>query len=92
MARYQMLSWTDDGCDDYLNWQKQRQKKKIKRINKLITDIKRHPFEGMGKPEGLKNNLTGLWSRKIDAKNRIIYEYTNENVIIYSCKDHYDDH
>ncbi len=46
----------------------------------------------MGKPEGLKNNLTGLWSRKIDAKNRIIYEYTNENVIIYSCKDHYDDH
>ncbi|AEG41023.1 Txe/YoeB family addiction module toxin [Lactobacillus kefiranofaciens] len=87
-----MLSWTDDGCDDYLNWQKQRQKKKIKRINKLITDIKRHPFEGMGKPEGLKNNLTGLWSRKIDAKNRIIYEYTNENVIIYSCKDHYDDH
>ncbi|GAA2960782.1 Txe/YoeB family addiction module toxin [Lactobacillus kefiranofaciens subsp. kefirgranum] len=87
-----MLSWTDDGCDDYLNWQKQRQKKKIKRINKLITDIKRHPFEGMGKPEGLKNNLTGLWSRKIDAKNRIIYEYTNENVIIYSCKDHYDNH
>lgn len=87
-----MLSWTDDGCDDYLNWQKQRQKKKIKRINKLITDIKRHPFEGMRKPEGLKNNLTGLWSRKIDAKNRIIYEYTNENVIIYSCKDHYDNH
>ncbi|QQP29557.1 Txe/YoeB family addiction module toxin [Lactobacillus ultunensis] len=73
-------------------WKNQGQNKKVKRINKLIKDIKRHPFEGMGKPEFLKNDLSGLWSRRIDSKDRIIYDYDGKSIIIYSCKDHYSDH
>ncbi|WP_308558039.1 Txe/YoeB family addiction module toxin [uncultured Lactobacillus sp.] len=84
-----MLSWTSNGWNDYLYWQQQGDKKKIKRINKLIKDIQRHPFEGIGKPEGLKNDLTGLWSRRIDAKDRLIYSFESNDIIIYSCKDHY---
>lgn len=84
-----MLSWTSDGWNDYLYWQEQGDKKKIKRINKLIKDINRHPFEGIGKPERLKNELSGLWSRRIDSKDRLIYSFENDDIIIYSCKDHY---
>ena len=86
------LSWTDDGWNDYMYWQDQGNRKKIKRINRLIKDMKRHPFEGLGKPEGLKNSLSGFWSRRIDAKDRIIYLYTNKDIIIYSCKDHCNNH
>ncbi|MBF4296262.1 Txe/YoeB family addiction module toxin, partial [Vibrio anguillarum] len=60
-----LLSWTDDAWDDYLYWQTQ-DKKTLKRINKLINDVKRSPFEGIGKPEPLKENLSGFWSRRID--------------------------
>jgi toxin YoeB len=84
-----MLNWTSKGWEDYLYWQQQGDKKKIKRINKLIKDIQRHPVEGIGKPEGLKNDLTGLWSRRIDAKDRLIYSFESNDIIIYSCKDHY---
>ncbi|WEV51177.1 Txe/YoeB family addiction module toxin [Lactobacillus sp. ESL0731] len=87
-----ILSWTDESWDDYVYWQKQGDKKKIRRINKLIKDIERHPFEGLGKPEGLKHDLSGYWSRKIDAKDRIIYKCSVNELVIYSCKDHYDDH
>lgn len=86
-----ILSWTDDGWDDYMYWHDEGDKRKIKRINKLIKDMKRHPFEGLGKPEPLKHELSGKWSRKIDAKDRIIYAYLNKELIVYSCKDHYDD-
>ncbi|HAS8380458.1 TPA: Txe/YoeB family addiction module toxin, partial [Vibrio vulnificus] len=63
-----LLSWTDDAWDDYLYWQTQ-DKKTLKRINKLINDVKRSPFEGIGKPEPLKENLSGFWSRRIDDTN-----------------------
>ena len=84
-----MLSWTSKGWEDYLYWQERGEKRQIKRINKLIKDVMRNPFEGIGKPEALKDNLTGYWSRRIDAKNRLIYSYENKQIIIFSCKDHY---
>nr|WP_265484617.1 MULTISPECIES: Txe/YoeB family addiction module toxin [unclassified Lactobacillus] len=84
-----MLSWTSKGWEDYLYWQTRGEKRQIKRINNLIKDVMRNPFEGIGKPEALKDNLTGYWSRRIDAKNRLIYSYENKQVIIFSCKDHY---
>lgn len=84
-----MLSWTSKGWKDYLYWQERGEKRQIKRINKLIKDVMRNPFEGIGKPEALKDNLTGYWSRRIDAKNRLIYSYENKQIIIFSCKDHY---
>ena len=61
----------------------------LKRINQLIKDIKRNPFEGIGKPEPLKENLTGFWSRRIDEEHRIVYVVEEESVIIISCKGHY---
>lgn len=84
-----MLSWTSQGWEDYLYWQESVEKRQVKRINKLIKNIIQNPFEGIGKPEALKDNLTGYWSRRIDSKNRLIYSYENKQVIIFSCKDHY---
>ena len=69
-------------------WQSQ-DKKMLKRINQLIKDIKRNPFEGIGKPEPLKSNLTGFWSRRIDEEHRIVYAVEEESVIIISCRGHY---
>ena len=66
------LLWEDRAWDEYLYWQTQ-DKKMLKRINALIADIKRSPFEGIGKPEPLKHNLSGYWSRRIDETNRIVY-------------------
>lgn len=86
-----ITAWTDDAWSDYIYWQDQGNKKKVKRINKLIKDIKRHPFEGLGKPEPLKHELAGKWSRRIDSKDRIVYALTNKEIVIYSCKDHYDE-
>lgn len=83
------LLWEDRAWGDYLYWQTQ-DKKTLKRINGLIKDIQRNTFEGIGKPEPLKGNLTGLWSRRIDDANRIVY-YEQDNIIfIVSCKGHYD--
>ena len=66
------LLWEDRAWDDYLYWQTQ-DKKVLKRVNLLIKDIRRNPFDGVGKPEPLKNNLSGWWSRRIDETNRIVY-------------------
>lgn len=66
------LLWEDRAWDDYLYWQVQ-DKKTLKRINLLIKDIERNTFEGLGKPEPLKGNLSGMWSRRIDDMNRIVY-------------------
>ena len=81
--------WEDRAWDDYLYWQTQ-DKKTLKRINALIKDIKRSPFEGIGKPEPLKGNLSGMWSRRIDEENRIVYYEENGVLYIISCRGHYD--
>lgn len=83
-----LLSWTDESWDDYLYWQTQ-DKKTLKRINKIINDVKRSPFEGIGKPEALKENLSGFWSRRIDDTNRLVYAIDENAITIISCRYHY---
>ena len=82
------LLWTEDAWEDYCRWQKQ-DKKTIKRINNLIKDIQRNPIDGIGKPEQLKENLSGLWSRRIDDVNRIVYRITENAIEILAVKNHY---
>ena len=82
------IMWTAAAWDDYVYWQGQ-DKKTLKRINQVIKDIQRTPFEGIGKPESLKANLTGFWSRRIDDTNRLVYEVTSTQINIISCRYHY---
>lgn len=82
--------WTDEAWEDYIYWQLQ-DKKTLKRINQLIKDIERNGYDGIGKPEPLKNNLSGWWSRRIDDVHRIVYKIENEKVIIAACRSHYKD-
>lgn len=84
-----MLSWFDEAWEDYLYWQ-EMDKKTLRKINKLIKEIQREPFSGIGKPEPLKHNLAGYWSRRIDEKNRLVYCYENDTLIIISCRYHYE--
>ncbi|QUX94967.1 Txe/YoeB family addiction module toxin [Marinomonas sp. CT5] len=83
-----LLSWTDEAWNSYVYWQTQ-DKKTLKRINKLITDVQRSPFEGIGKPEALKENLTGFRSRRIDDTNRLVYAVDDAAITIISCRYHY---
>ena len=83
-----LLCWTDDAWADYLYWQSQ-DRKTLKRVNALIRDMQRTPFEGIGKPEPLKWGLYGAWSRRIDSANRIIYTVADDRLCILSAKDHY---
>jgi len=83
-----LLAWTDDTWRDYLYWQNQ-DKKTLKRINRLITEVLRMPFEGIGKPEPLKENLSGFWSRRIDDTNRLVYAVDDGAITIISCRYHY---
>jgi len=85
-----MLIWHDTAWADYLYWQTQ-DKKTLKRINQLIKDIERNPHEGIGKPEPLKGNLSGFWSRRIDEQNRLVYRIQGEDCQIAQCKGHYDE-
>lgn len=80
--------WFDEAWEDYLYWQ-QQDKKTIKRVNSLIKDIERNYYSGIGKPEPLKNELQGYWSRRIDDINRIVYKIENVTLYIISCKGHY---
>ena len=84
------LLWEERAWEDYLYWQTQ-DKKTLKKVNTLIKDIQRNPFEGIGKPEALKKNLSGLWSRRIDDTNRIVYYQQVETIYIIACKGHYVD-
>ena len=81
-------SWDDDAWEDYLYWQTQ-DKKTLKRINQLLKDIDRSPFDGIGKPEQLKGDLSGYWSRRIDYSNRIVYRIKNDIIEIIQCGSHY---
>lgn len=85
-----IIQWDFDAWDDYLYWQTQ-DKKILKRINQLVKDIIRSPFDGIGKPEPLKGNLTGFWSRRIDEEHRLVYSIENNKVLIFSCRGHYND-
>lgn len=85
-----IIQWDFDAWDDYLYWQTQ-DKKILKRINQLVKDIIRSPFDGIGKPEPLKGNLTGFWSRRIDEEHRLVYSIENNRVLIFSCRGHYND-
>ncbi len=83
------LMWEDRAWEDYLYWQAQ-DRKTLKRVNILIKDICRNTFEGIGKPEPLKNRLGGWWSRRIDDSNRLIYYEQDGIIYIVSCRGHYD--
>ncbi|MDE0219975.1 MAG: Txe/YoeB family addiction module toxin [Spirochaetaceae bacterium] len=87
MAR--TLAWTNAAWADYLRWQGQ-DRKTLRRINRLIADTMRSPFEGIGKPEALKETLTGFWSRRIDRENRLVYAVEETRVTIISCRYHYE--
>ncbi|AXF22957.1 Txe/YoeB family addiction module toxin [Burkholderia pyrrocinia] len=80
--------FTSDAWDDYVYWQGQ-DRKTLKRINQLIREAQRTPFEGIGKPEPLKANLSGFWSRRIDDTNRLVYEADAPQISIVSCRYHY---
>lgn len=83
------ITFSKNAWEDYTSWQTD-DKKIQKKINKLIKDIQRNPFDGIGKPEPLKFDLAGLWSRRIDREHRLVYKVKNKEILIYSCQYHYD--
>jgi toxin YoeB len=82
------IEFTPEGWNDYL-WFQQNDKAELKRINLLIKAIQREPFEGMGKPEPLKHNMSGCWSRRITAEHRLVYTIKNGEICILACRYHY---
>ena len=82
--------FTDTGWEDYLYWQVE-DRRTLKKINGLINNIERNGNEGMGKPEPLRVNLLGYWSRRINAKDRLIYRIDENNIYILACRYHYGD-
>ncbi len=82
--------WTDRAWEDYLYWQTQ-DRKTLRRVNELIRDIERNPYNGTGQPEALRGNLSGQWSRRIDKFNRLVYRIQDEAVVILQCLGHYGD-
>ncbi len=83
------IVFTTNSWEDYIYWQT-IDKKILKRINALIKDISREPFDGIGNPEPLKYDLSGYWSRRIDREHRLVYQVEDESILIYSCRYHYD--
>ena len=83
------LVWTNTAWSDYVYWQGQ-DKKTLKRINALIKDTLRNPEEGIGKPEVLRENLSGFWSRRIDDVNRLVYAVEKDQLVIITCRYHYE--
>lgn len=80
--------WSDEAWEEYLFWQKQ-DRKNLKRINLLLLDIDRNGYDGIGKPEPLKHELQGFWSRRIDEENRLVYRIVNDQIEIAQCGSHY---
>ncbi len=83
-----MISFTTNAWDDYLYWQEQGSDK-INRINDLLKAISRDPYKGIGKPEPLKGNLSGWWSRRIDLEHRLVYKIEKKDIVILQCRYHY---
>ena len=84
------IHFVPDAWDDYLYWQTQ-DKKTLKRINILISASAKDPFDGIGKPEPLRGNLSGYWSRRIDEANRLVYRVTDSDLVVIACRFHYED-
>ena len=84
------LAWDEKAWNDYCYWQTQ-DRKTLKRINKLLDDIRRNGYEGIGNPEPLKNDLSECWSRRIDEKNRLVYTIDGDMAFILQCRSHYGD-
>lgn len=83
------LIWTDAAWEDYQYWQTQ-DRKTLKRINLLIRDAMRSPFDGIGKPEPLRENLSGFWSRRIDEEHRLLYTMDQNDLVVIACRYHYE--
>ena len=81
-------AWDDEAWEDYLYWQN-NDKKTLRRINRLLRDIDRSPFDGLGKPERLKYQLQEYWSRRIDETNRLVYRLEQGRIEIIQCRTHY---
>lgn len=81
--------FVDESWEDYLYWQK-TDKKKLGKINQLLKDIARNPFDSIGKPELLKHKYSGFWSWRIDSEHRLIYQYNEEEILIAKCRFHYE--
>ena len=90
MTKLELISFDKSGWEDYCYW-KSQDKKTVKKIDSLIEQIFRDPFGGIGKPEALKGDLSGFWSRRINDKDRIIYTIDNRSLVIVACRGHYDD-
>lgn len=84
-----VITFSENAWEDYVYWQS-IDKKVVKKINGLIKDIQRNPFDGIGKPEALKYDLSGYWSRRIDHEHRLVYQVIENEILIYSCRFHYD--
>lgn len=82
------LTWTPHAWEEYIQWQ-QTDKKIVKRINDLIKECLRTPFEGKGKPESLKGDLSGFWSRRITDEHRLVYKVSSTEISIIQCQNHY---
>ena len=83
------ITFSKNSWEDYISWQTE-DKKKLKKINELIKDIQRSPYKGLGKPEPLKYDLAGYWSRRIEREHRLVYQVIGDEIRIYSCRYHYD--
>jgi toxin YoeB len=83
------ITFSQNSWEDYLSWQSE-DAKILKKINGLIKDIQRTPYSGLGKPEPLKFDLAGFWSRRIDREHRLVYQVFGTEILIYSCRYHYD--
>ncbi len=84
-----IITFSKNAWEDYTSWLSE-DKNMLKKINELIKDIQRTPYVGKGKPEPLKYDLAGLWSRRIDREHRLVYQVKEKELLIYSCKYHYD--
>lgn len=84
------IKWEADAWAEYVHWQSD--KAMLKRINLLIKEMQRSPFEGIGKPEPLRGNLSGFWSRRMDDKNRLVYRVENDEITVAQCGGHYSQH
>lgn len=82
------IAWTDEAWEDYVWWQ-QANSKIFQRINRLIENIQQTPFHGLGKPEPLKHELSGFWSRRITDEHRLVYQVTDNRLILVQCRYHY---